>query len=100
MKDHTAETPLNELVALPEGAIKKLAELWITSIEQLVAQPRSPNGKEGLAQALGLGEEQLDEILSAARETLGPEAVQRLEAEHPTDKGLGALKPPDEENRT
>jgi len=88
------ETPLDKLGGLSPALRGKLQGNWITTVEQVVAQAATPEGRKGLAGLLGLDEGALAALLSEARALLGPDAVRRLEAPHPHDKGLGALKPP------
>jgi len=86
--------PLEKVNALDGASVRKLKGFWITTAEQLVAQAATPEGKTRLAGLLGIAETAFADLIAKVKSSLDPETVRRLEAEHPTDKGMGALKPP------
>lgn len=93
------ETPLERIEDLPEETCQKLKARWITTIEQLVAQAATPEGKTHLATLLAADAAAVEGLLARARALLEPGLVAQLERETPQDHGLGALKPPVLEER-
>jgi hypothetical protein len=96
---HAQGIALTEIPQLSQGAITRLQEIWVTTAEQLVATAATPGGLTSLADHLGVTEERMTEIVSAAKAKLSPETVKHLEAPvDVSDYGLGAITPkPDEE---
>ena len=88
------ETPLEKLDGVDPALLDALRSRWITSVEQLVAQGATPEGRSSLAALLEIEEVRLDALLAQARAILDPGAVADLEKPHPDDKGMGALEPP------
>ena len=88
------ETPLERIDDLPEETCQKLKARWITTVEQLVAQAATPEGKSHLAALLAADAAGIEGLLARARALLEPGLVAQLERETPQDHGLGALKPP------
>jgi C1A family cysteine protease len=92
--------PLSNIVGFPETALSQLAELWITTAEELVSAATQTGGLQGLAEHLGLSEDEVTEIVNQAVAIL-PDEVS-FGPEDPTSFGLGALdeqegKDPDDE---
>lgn len=88
------ETPLERIEDLPDAARQKLKARWITSVEQLVAQAATPQGKAHLAALLDADAAAVKGLLARAKALLRPDLVAQLEQETPQDHGLGALRPP------
>lgn len=64
-------TPLDRLSGIDAPLRKKLADYWITSVEEFVSTARSSNqqyqsGRAALAVALGIGEDRLKALIEAA----------------------------------
>lgn len=64
-------TPLDKVSAIDAATRTKLADFWITSVEEFVSTARASNqqhqsGRKALALALGLSEARLNELLEAA----------------------------------
>ena len=91
------ETPLEGFPLVSPLAVKRLKQLWITTAEELVAQAATREGKRGLAVLLRLKPEEFEEFIAQVKAALAPATVQAMEEKHPDDKGLGALKPPEQE---
>jgi hypothetical protein len=90
---------LKSIKELPEEIVRKLSEIWITTVEQVVATSATPGGLTSLAQHLGVSEEETRHLVAVARTYLPPEVIAQLE--EPVDVseyGLGALEPPPPEN--
>lgn len=85
-------TPLNEVSELPPDVTKKLADVWITTVEELVAAAVRENGPAGLAELLDLPVEEVIRLVDLAQTHLpsgvsfSPDEVQRF--------GLGSLDEP------
>jgi C1A family cysteine protease len=87
--------PLESIAGFPESARVRLAELWITTAEDLVGAAMRENGSRGLAEHLGIPEPELDGLVGQAMSALPPGI-----AFAPADiqrHGLGALDEPGEE---
>lgn len=71
-------TPLEQVTAIDAALRKKLEAYWITSVEELASTARAGNathgsGRRALALALGISEEALAPVLSAANALLPPD---------------------------
>ncbi|MAT44992.1 MAG: hypothetical protein CL609_21885 [Anaerolineaceae bacterium] len=84
--------PLTDVKDFPPEVIKKLAQLWITTVEELVGAAIRENGPAGLGKLLGLPVEEVIRLVDLAQDHLpagvsfSPDEVQRF--------GLGALDEP------
>lgn len=87
--------PLAELERLPVHCVGILANLWITTIEELVAIASTEEGRSHLLRLLSLEAGDLEHLLLDAREALGTEAYAALSTAAPGGP-LGAI-PPDED---
>ena len=89
--------PLESIAGFPESARVRLAELWITTAEELVGAARREGGAQGLAEFLGLSESDLNGLVGQAMAVLPPDIsfapgdIQQF--------GLGALDEPGEAPR-
>ena len=90
-----SETPLDRILGLSPPAREKLKAHWITSAEQVVAQAATPDGMKRLAAVLEVEPKAAQQLVAEAKALLDPETIRKLEAEHPDDKGMGALPPRD-----
>ena len=90
-----SETPLTAVQGLSAEQAEKLGQFWITTVEQLVSQAAAEGGAARLAEAIEMDGAAFAELLAALKSTLPPEKVVELEAPAPTDKGMGALRPPE-----
>jgi hypothetical protein len=94
----TEGTPLHEVPGWPDACVRKLADNWITTAEQVVAASATAQGVRALASHLGVSEGRMRQLVASARASLPPEVAHALEQPADTRQfGLGALKPPDEE---
>jgi C1A family cysteine protease len=86
--------PLEGIDGFPEAARSRLAELWITTAEDLVGAAVREDAPRGLAEFLGIPESELDGLVGLAMAALPPSVsfapgdIQRY--------GLGALDEPGE----
>ncbi len=90
-----AGTPLDTIEGFPETAVHRLAELWITTAEELVGAAAWEEGARGLAEHLGMPEGQVAELVERARAVLPPDlsfAPEEIEF-----FGLGALDEAEDE---
>jgi hypothetical protein len=85
--------PLADIAGFPADARAALAQLWITTAEELAAAATLPDGTRGLAGYLGISEQAAAALVAAATAVL-PAAARSydLEEEFPT----GALDEPEE----
>jgi hypothetical protein len=89
-------TPLDTIDGFPETATQRLAELWITTAEELVGAAARKDGRRGLAEYLGASQEEVAELVERAQTVLppdvsfAPEVIERY--------GLGALDEPEDES--
>jgi hypothetical protein len=87
--------PLSTIDGFPETAARRLAELWITTAEELVGAAVREDGPRGLADYLGLSQEEVTELVERAQAALpsdvsfAPGDIER--------HGLGALDEPEDE---
>lgn len=82
-------TALNTIDGFPGEAITRLAELWITTAEELVSAATLENGITGLASATGLTEDDVARLVELATAALPPETTVTRGITRP--HGLGAL---------
>lgn len=88
--------PLVSIEGFPEAAISRLAELWITTAEELVSAARQEGGPRGLAEHLDLQEDELRALVEQAASALPPEISFALD--EPMSVGMGALDEPEEDD--
>jgi C1A family cysteine protease len=87
--------PLTGITGFPAAAAARLAELWITTAEELVSAAVREDGPQGLAQYLNLTQDQVVNLVDLAQAALppgvdfAPGEVQKF--------GMGALDEPGEE---
>ena len=90
--------PVEEVPKLSPEHAAKLKALWIESAQELVAIANSESGRQGLAAALNVDGEQLDEIVDAARQQVPMMRSSRLRAAakvaEQTTYLTGSLLPP------
>jgi hypothetical protein len=65
--------PLTSIDGFPEAAASKLAELWITTAEELVSTARQEGGIQSLAEHLGLPEDEVTDLVEGAVAVLPPD---------------------------
>ncbi|MDH7486057.1 MAG: C1 family peptidase [Anaerolineae bacterium] len=70
--------PVEELPSLSPQQAQQLKAHWIESAQELVAIAASPAGRQGLATALDVDDEQLDDIVKAARRQMPEVSSRRL----------------------
>jgi hypothetical protein len=87
--------PLESIAGFPESARSRLAELWITTAEDLVGASLPEGGARGLAEFLSIPESELEDLLGQARAVLPPDIS--FAPEDIQSYGLGALDEPGEE---
>ena len=90
-----SETRLIAGDVLSAEQVERLGGFWITTVEQLVSQAAAEGGAARLAEAIETDQAAFAELLAAMKGRLSPEKVAQLEAPVPTDKGTGALRPPE-----
>ena len=90
-----SETRLIAGDVLSAKQVERLGGFWITTVEQLVSQAAAEGGAARLAEAVEMDQGTFAEFLAALKSKLPPEKVAELEAPAPTDKGMGALRPPE-----
>lgn len=93
----SSETPLDSIQDLPSATRAKLKGRWITSVEQLVAHAATPGGRSQLAALLDAELPAIEALVARARAALPAGLVAQLEQPTPQDHGMGALKPPCQE---
>jgi hypothetical protein len=87
--------PLTTIDGFPEEAARRLAELWITTAEELVGAAVREDGPRGLAGHLGVSDDEVMDLVERAQAALppqvsfAPEDIQR--------HGLGAMDEPEDE---
>jgi hypothetical protein len=79
----------------PEAVANQLAGLWITTAEELVSAARQAGGLEGLAEHLGLAEDEVGDLVDLAVAAL-PAGVD-FAPDEVLAVGLGALDEPESE---
>jgi hypothetical protein len=93
--DATSPTPLRNVPGWSDSEIRKLAESWITTAEQVVGAAATPEGLQALAEHLGVSKTRVQQLVALARNCLAPEDAARLAQPADTSQfGLGALGPP------
>lgn len=86
--------PLETVTGWPPALVRKLAQQWITTVEQIVAICARPEGIRTLATHLDIGEAELHQLVALARAHLPRSVVETLERPVDTRQfGLGARKP-------
>lgn len=91
---------LDRIENFPRKFIEKLAELWVTTAEDLIGMASTDEGLNGLSMHIGVKREEVIKLVALAKEHL-PDALVR-ELEEPVDEaeyGLGALEPEDEDEQ-
>ena len=88
-------TLLNTIDGFPEAAARQLAELWITTAEELVGAARREEGPRGLAEFLGATEGEVADLVGRAEAAVPPTLT--FAAADIQRHGLGALDEPEEE---
>jgi C1A family cysteine protease len=86
--------PLESIDGFPESASGRLAELWITTAEDLVSAAVREDGAQGLAEFLGMSESEVEGLVGQAMAALPPDI-----SFAPGDVqvyGLGALDEPED----
>ncbi|MFV9505759.1 MAG: C1 family peptidase [Oscillochloridaceae bacterium umkhey_bin13] len=88
-----ALTPLDQLTALTPDLRRRLADYWITSVEEFVAVTRSSNqqygsGRAALAVALGVSEDDLRALVNAAMPLLPSDVSFSVPVEQELGAGL------------
>ena len=81
--------PLIGIDGFPEAATNRLAELWITTAEELVSVARQEQGLQGLAEHLELPEDEVTDLVELAVAALPPEVS--FAPDDVMSVGLGAL---------
>jgi hypothetical protein len=86
-------TPLDRLSGLDAPLRKKLADYWITSVEEFVSTARASNqqygsGRAALAVALGVGDDRLKALIEAALPLLPPDVSFSVPVELDVGAGL------------
>jgi hypothetical protein len=87
--------PLADIPGFPEPVARKLAQLWITTAEELVGAAIREDGPQGLAEYLDLPEDDVVALVEQAQAALPPQVffapgdVER--------RGMGALDEPEDE---
>lgn len=95
-----SHTPLAGVTGWSSEQVQRLAEVWITTAEQVVALAATPGGVTSLAQQLGTAEHTVDDLLERARAAVPPERRAELDTPvDPSEFGTGALPPRPEEGR-
>jgi C1A family cysteine protease len=87
--------PLDTIDGFPEAAVRRLAELWITTAEELVGAAAREDGRRGLAEHLGISQEEVGELVERAQATVPASAS--FAVEDIERHGLGALDEPEDE---
>lgn len=95
-----SETPLAGVTGWSAAQVERLAEVWITTAEQVVALAATPGGVTSLAEQLGLGERAVSELVEHAEAAVPPESrAELVTPADPREFGTGALPPHPEEGR-
>jgi hypothetical protein len=79
----TESHALAALAGVPAPALAALKQQWIETAEQVLALAASPIGRRHLQQLLQYDESQLESLLAALRQAVGPEAAARFLAPQP-----------------
>ncbi len=82
-------TPLSGVTGIPSAVADRLAELWLTTAEELVSAARQPDGEASLVTYLVLPAREVEAVVNAAVEVLSPDVS--FEDEELFDLSLGAL---------
>jgi hypothetical protein len=88
--------PLTDISGFPLTATRRLADLWITTAEELVSAATPPDATRALAQYLGISEEDVLDLVDLADGAL-PEGLS-FGLEDVEQYGLGALDEPHAED--
>ncbi|NLE77685.1 MAG: C1 family peptidase [Chloroflexi bacterium] len=91
--------PLTEVSEIPDAHLSKLRELWIDTVQELVALAETPEGQASLANYLGVEDPALQDLLEAARMHLPMVAAARSGGAHLAEMayGMGSLAPAEAE---
>jgi hypothetical protein len=84
---------LSDLNIFSADQLKKLQDYSISSAEQFVGICATPEGFSGLRQALGVSQNQLNQMLYEVRTHLPPELAELLSKPTMFSPALGARKP-------
>jgi hypothetical protein len=84
------EHPIEEMSSLAPEQVRVLRSRWLVTIEAFVAAAATSEGRVGLCQALGAGENDLDNLLHDARRLLGDDRYRALMQSKPGGP-MGAL---------
>jgi C1A family cysteine protease len=82
-------TPLVGVTGIPSSVVDSLAELWLTTAEELVSAARQPDGEASLVTFLGLPASQVEAVVNAAVDVLPADVS--FDEEELVDLPLGAL---------
>src|SRR5262245_12222609 len=87
-------TPLPGIDGWTPAYVDALAQLWITTAEQVVGLAATPQGISSLAKQLGVSDTEAQRLVGLARAALPAAAAAQLSEEVDTSQhGLGALPP-------
>jgi hypothetical protein len=81
--------PLSSIDGFADEAVSQLAGLWITTAEELVSAAGEDGGVQGLAEHLGLPEDEMNDLVELAMAALPPEFS--FAPEDVMEVGLGAM---------
>lgn len=82
-------TALADVAGISSSVIDRLAEIWLTTAEELVSAARQPGGEASLAGYLGLPADQVDALVNAALDVLPADVA--FGDEELIELALGAL---------
>ena len=82
-------TSLAGVAGMASSVVAQLAELWLTTAEELVSAARQPGGEAGLVSFLRLPADQVEALVNAAVDVLPADVS--FEDEEPFELALGAL---------
>lgn len=96
-----AGIPLEEVPGWSHRHIARLEEKGIRTAQQVVAIGATPRGIRSLAEELDLPEAEVRSLVESARTRITPQERSEMEvAVDPDELGLGAIRPPEnDENR-
>jgi len=84
--------PLDSIKRLTRRQIEDLQTHWITTLGEFVGASATPEGRDGLQNALGLAGESFEKLLADIRDILGETRFRELSTPRPGGP-LGALIP-------
>ena len=83
--------PIEQLSFLNEDQKRQISELWINTIEELIAATSTQQGKEGLRTLLALPDDsQLEALLSETKAVIGESKFKQLSTPKPA-RSLGCF---------